>query len=286
MGSMIRSASLMEFLMMVAIPVFMVGIAVFVGLRARRRAALIKATPTSNIGMATDGYREFEGMIEAIDGKLLTSPLTRSPCVWYHAKVEESVSSRQTTGNAGRHWRVVNETSSSAPFLVRDATGGCVVYPNDADVTPTDKSLWYGATIKPEDTNPAKVKPGESARPKLEVLSGPNSKFRYSEERIYAGNPLLVLGEFTDGLAIPQPVIVDEEVADEEDPNEEELALQAAAGTKASIRAGTGDGPPFILTTTPQEAHVAAMSKGGSAALGIAVLPLAIAALLVWLRFS
>jgi hypothetical protein len=281
MGSMIQSASLLEFLMMIVVPLAMAGIAVYAGLRARRRTALIKATPTVNIAMADDGYRKFEGTIEAIAGKTVFAPLTKSPCVWFHAKVEESVASRQT--KTGRHWKELTDVTSSTPFLVRDATGSCVVYPDDADVTPTDRSLWYGATREPTDTHPPKVGPGESPRPSIDVLSGSDTKYRYSEERIYADNPLLVLGRFTAGVAGDDKMSIDTE--DDDGEAADERVVQAAAGTKASIRRAS-TGPPFILSTTPQGAHVAAMDKGGKAAFVIALVMLAIAATIIWLRLS
>ena len=282
MGSMIRSVPLMAFVLMVAVPLAMAGIAVYAGQRARRQAALIKATPSANIAMADDGYRKFEGTIEAIGDKPLTSPLTKSPCVWFHAKVEESVAARQAD-KGSRHWKELSDTTSSTPFVVRDATGSCVVYPDDADVTPTDRSMWYGATREPTDTHPPKVGPGESPRPSVEMLSGDDTKYRYHEERIYAGNPLLVLGTFATGLT---GVDKTGGAAEEDDEDAEaERKIQAAAGTKASIRRASA-GPPFILSTTPQAAHLAAMDKGGKAALAIASVMLAIAATIIWLRLS
>jgi len=260
MGSMVRSASLAEFLVMLVIPLAIAALLVYAGLRARRRASLIKSTPRANIGMADDGYRAFEGTIEAIAGSPVTSPLTKSPCVWFHAKVEESVGPR-SNNKVGRHWKVLNETTSRARFLVRDATGACMIHPDDADVTPTDRSVWYGATIEPTDRNPLKVGPGESPSPGFQNLAGPDTRYRYSEERIYAGAPLLVLGTFTVGAA----------------------GGNKASETGASVRRGTGE-LPFILSTSPRDAQLNLMAKRGVVAFGIAALALAIAALIVWLR--
>jgi hypothetical protein len=282
MGSIIRSAPLGVFLAMVAIPLLMAGVAVFAGLRARQRAALVEATPKANIGMADDGYRQFEGTIEPIAGKPVVALLTKSPCAWYHAKVEEFVPTHQRSQHGGREWRTVEEVESDTPFVVRDATGACIVYPANAEVTPTERSLWYGATEQPVDTSPPRVGPGDPLRPILEMKGGPDSRYRYSEERIYAGNRLVVQGAYATGLVVEH----DDDVADEEvDVDEEEQAVQDAAGTKASIRNGSGD-PPFIMSTTARDEHVAKMAMGGSAALGIATVPLALAALVVWARFS
>jgi E3 Ubiquitin ligase len=305
------SLPLPVFVVMVLFLLGMAGIAAYAGIHARRRAALVTATPTTPIGMAMDGYREFEGRVEAVPGQPLTASLTHWPCCWYHAKVEKFVV-RRSGGESRSDWTTVKEWTSGAPFLVRDRTGVCVVDPYGAEVTPTDKSLWYGATATPTDRNPAKVGPTESAKGMLEVSGGPNSKFRYSEERIYAGDPLLVLGEFSSGR-------FDEAADDDEDDEDAIEELDEAAGgdeaedlegdeseraaeriedleledrlmdaartvTKATIAKGSG-AQPFLFTTTPQADHVAMSSVGGSAALGIAVIPLGLALLLIWLRF-
>jgi len=62
--------------------------------------------------------------------------------------------------------------------------------------------------------------------------------------------------------------------------DEDEVATQKAAGTKASIQS-LKDDPPFILSTPPQAAHLEAMEKSGMAAFGIAVVPLANAVLVL-----
>jgi hypothetical protein len=275
MGSLIRGAPLPVFLAMVGIFLLMAGIAVFAGLRARQRAALVASTPKANIGMADDGYRQFEGAAEAIDGMPVLAPLTGSPCVWYHAKVEEFARTLHSTDSASRkQWTTVKEVASEAPLVLRDATGACVVYPYDAEVTPTDRSIWYGATPEPTDRNPERVSPG-AGKPMVEVAGGPGSRYRYTEERIYAGNPLTVQGRFAGGLDEDDDVDLD---ADEE-------KARAATGTKASIRYTAG-GQPFLMSTLSRDKHAETMGLAGKGAMGIAVFPLAIAALIVWLRFS
>jgi hypothetical protein len=99
MCSLIRDLPLGVFSFVTALPLVASIALIVTGLRARQRAALIKATPTSNIGMATEGYCEFKGRVEAIDGRTINAPLTLWPCVWYHAKVEKGV--RRSTDGKG-----------------------------------------------------------------------------------------------------------------------------------------------------------------------------------------
>ncbi|HUL72613.1 MAG TPA: GIDE domain-containing protein [Vicinamibacterales bacterium] len=267
--------------------VAMAAVIVFAGLTARKRAALVKATPTSPIGMATDGYREFEGTIEAVPGAAVTAPLTGWPCAWYHAKVEKYALGSNT--RTGASWHTVHEWTSNAPFFVRDATGVAIVDPFRAEVTPTDKSQWQGKTEQPADRNPAKVKPTESAHGTFEIAT--TGTFRYSEERIYAGDPLLVLGEFMThtfdaadedddadpGAASPE--------TDPEEARDEALLAAAQKVTRATIGRGSGR-QPLIITTTPQAQHIALSEKGGVAAYVVALVPLGIAVLLLWARFG
>lgn len=126
MDSLIESLPVGVFVMMVGFLFAATGVIVFAGLHARRRARLMKTMPTSNIGMASDGYVEFEGRAEAIDGQTVTSPLTQRPCVWYHAEVERFAGSGASKG--GDRWSTIKERSSTTPFLIRDATGVCAVF--------------------------------------------------------------------------------------------------------------------------------------------------------------
>ncbi|MBI4013346.1 MAG: hypothetical protein HY359_13590 [Candidatus Rokubacteria bacterium] len=312
MRTMIREAPIGVFLMMVVIPLAMAGVAVAAAWHARRRTALIKATKTSPIGTTEDGYREFEGTVEAIGGQTVTAPLTGSPCCWYTVKVEQWTRRDSTRGK--HDWVTVRSTTSSAPFLVRDATGLCVVWPYGAEVTPTDRSQWTGDTLEPEARNPPRMRPGESTHGFAQISGGPNSRYRYSEERIYAGDPLVVLGAYASrrferdlddiepeepsaasSAQVPTPIdvaaAVDETVPDTDawdraaDERLDTLSALAEQTTKAEIRKGRR-GQPLVLTTTSQAAHVAMTEMGSRAALGIALFPLAIAALVLWIRFG
>ncbi|HUU33388.1 MAG TPA: hypothetical protein VMW48_04955, partial [Vicinamibacterales bacterium] len=133
MQTIIREAPFGVFLAMMGVPLAMAATAVIAGLNARRQATLLKTTKTSLIGMAEDGYREFEGVVEAIDGRAVVAPLTGSPCCWYSAKVERWA--RPRSGDIKKfQWQTVRSVTSSAPFFVRDATGACAVRVYAAEV--------------------------------------------------------------------------------------------------------------------------------------------------------
>lgn len=296
---MVASLPLGVFIIIILFLVAMAAVVIAAGATTRKRAALVKATPTSPIGMAADGYREFEGTIEAVPGPAVAAPLTGSPCAWYHARVEQYVKSSSRSGSAGS-WKMVRDWTSAAPFFVRDGTGVAIVDPYRGEVTPTDKSQWTGKTEQPVDRNPKKVKPTESAHGAFEIAV--TGDYRYSEERIYAGDPLLVLGEVLTHTFDASDDEVDEAdaesdapAAEPKDPDELEseaedarnAARLAAAQQVTRVTIGRGSGrQPLILTTTPQAQHIALSEKGGFAAYAVALVPLGIALWLLWARLG
>lgn len=52
------------------------------------------------------------------------------------------------------NWETIRDVTSSDPFLLKDGTGACIVFPADAEVTFTDRSVWFGPRPIPEDKNP------------------------------------------------------------------------------------------------------------------------------------
>lgn len=303
---MIQNAPFGVFLAMVGIPLAMAGLAIFAGIKGRQMARLVKETKAAALGMATDGYHQFEGRTEAIAGQPLRAPLTGAECVWYWAKLEEW---RRSGGDRQRYdWYAVHEITSSAPLLVRDATGAAIVYPHGADVTPTDKSRWTGAGPEPDDRNPPRMGPGDSFEAGLQIAGGPNSRFRYTESRIYAGDPLLVIGQFSTGRfaadedegdetgdsAADADIAGADAAADDAQlgswhraDSERYDALEPAARqvTKASVTAG-GRGQPLVLAAATAQTHAAMNDLGSKAAFTIALFPLAIAALVLLARFG
>jgi hypothetical protein len=289
MEELIQSLPTPVFVGMLVIGVGMASIMLFAGLQARSRAALVKATPTSPIAFAEDGYRQVEGVIEAVEGKTLKTPLTGWDVVWYRIKVEQQTFD---TSDPGRfQWKIVSRSTSSAPFLLRDSTGACRVRPMDAEVTPTDKSVWFGPTEHPQDRNPPRLAPTDPSTP-LFQSGATDQVYRYTEERLYAGDALFALGHFSSGRFTgkpataaalhPDPDDAPEDEADlDEDERVEKRAEQAAAGSIAKGKDG-----PLILSTTPEASHVAMTEYGGQAAIYMGVGAFGLVALLAWIRFG
>jgi hypothetical protein len=289
MSTFIQDLPLTPFLVIVGVFAGMAALLAFAASHSRKIAAAIKATPTSNVNFATDGYVEFEGTAQPIDGTTLAAPLTGVACLWYHAKIEEW---KRKTAKSGAAWHTVRIRTSSEPFIFRDSSGECVVFPDGADVICMDRSVWFGPTPIPDDKNPPRKGPYESPEGTVAVYGGTDKKYRYTEERIYAGNPLYALGQFSTSAAGDD---------DEDEPDRAE-AQDAGVGpawdsptrladfrrralAKTKRRLTQPMGKPYVLSTTPQAKLLEVHSKGSRGALLVAIVPLAIAIALLWMRF-
>jgi hypothetical protein len=257
------------------------GVAVAASLRARKIARTVASVNTSEISAATDSYVALEGTIKAVDSQTLVAPLTHASCCWFHVKVEAYESS-EDSGT----WRTASERTSREPFLIVDVTGECAVYPSGAEVTPTDRSVWYGPTEIPEDRNPRRVGPGDSPEGMLQVYGTPGRKFRYTEERIYDGDPLYALGKFVSTAG-------GEDDEDEEDEGGalgedkfEVLDRKAKETTPRRICSTNAKQRPFLLSTTPRERFLAVNRGGSMGAMFVATIPLGLAVIFLWQRFG
>jgi hypothetical protein len=99
-----------------------------------RRLRQISDTPTSNIASAAQGYAEITGRAEQPGGTPLLSKLTNLPCVWFRYEVYEK--------SADDNWSLEESGDSDQPFVVKDATGQCVIDPEGAEVICARKQTW------------------------------------------------------------------------------------------------------------------------------------------------
>ncbi|MCP4044060.1 MAG: hypothetical protein GY731_19230 [Gammaproteobacteria bacterium] len=174
--------------------VFAGMIAVFVALAAAgfygafrfvRRARIIEDTPTSKIRSAAQGYVEFNGRGELMEGTPIIAPLSSQKCTWYRYKVEERREVHSTQGGRRTEWRTIRHGLSDELFLLVDDTGQCVIDPEGAEVTPAKKETWYG-----NSPQPTRGPTGQG----MKLFS--SGKYRYREELMYPGDLLYAIGMF------------------------------------------------------------------------------------------
>lgn len=99
-----------------------------------RRLRYISDTPTSNIASAAQGYVELCGRGEDPGGTPITSKLTNLPCLWFRYEIYRKSSDDK--------WSLDEAGESEEPFVIRDATGKCVIDPEGAEVICAHKQTW------------------------------------------------------------------------------------------------------------------------------------------------
>lgn len=122
------------------------------------RLRTISGTPTSRIGSAAQGYVELTGR-GAVQGEPILSRYSNLPCLWCRYKME-----RKRSDNKG--WHTEEQGVNSAPFLIDDGSGKCVVDPDGAEVITRHKDSWT------------------------------SGDYRYTEWRLLDIDEIYVLGEF------------------------------------------------------------------------------------------
>jgi hypothetical protein len=156
------------------------------------RARLIEDTPTSRIRSAPQGYVELIGEADLMPGEPIISPLSARTCCWWRYKVERK-------GDKG--WRKIRSEKSQALFLIRDATGECILDPEGASLTPSERSIWYGPNVTPSTGPDTGIGTTHSQFNRFGLQISINTTFdedyRYTEELILPGDPLYAIGLFS-----------------------------------------------------------------------------------------
>ncbi len=167
-------------------------VSLYFSFRNLHRARLIEDTPTSRIRSAPQGYVELVGEAAMMKGEPVISPLSGSACCWWRFKVEKKDE---------KGWRFVRKGVSESLFLLKDETGECIIDPEGAQVSPSDKNVWYGAEESPRvgpDVGPGTLR-NNLLLGKLRVTLHNdlfNGNYRYTEETILPGDPLYAIGLF------------------------------------------------------------------------------------------
>lgn len=109
-----------------------------------RRYRVIHDLPTSNVASAAQGYVELVGVGRLIDGSQIYCPISQRPCCWYRYTVEEEVNDDK--------YKIVDEGSSVAHFLLVDESGPCVISPDGAEVITRHHKTWSEGNMRYSET--------------------------------------------------------------------------------------------------------------------------------------
>lgn len=152
-------------------------------LRRWSQARHLLDTPTSKIRSAAQGYVELYGFLQALPESSVRGPLTGKPCLWWRFRIEEY---RTSSNNKKKSWHVLESGSSDAWLSLSDGTGECLIDPRGAEIHPVIRESWEGNLRHP--LGPAKTG-------FLGFLTS-GKRYRYTEERFHADQPLYAIGDF------------------------------------------------------------------------------------------
>lgn len=145
-----------------------------------RRERMVADTPEVRIRSAAQGYVKVRGCTQPAGPAATAAPLSGLPCVWWSYEIARE--ERDSKGN--RRWCTTDSRSSIEPFaLVDEDAARCLVGPVSAEITPSARNVWYGATSWPMTGPPA-------ATSFLRLGS-----WRYTERILGVGAQVCVLGE-------------------------------------------------------------------------------------------
>jgi hypothetical protein len=105
---------------------------------AHRRFHLIHDTPTARIRSAAQGFVELMGTADLSPGQAPLSFDGLPPCVWFEVVISEQ---RSGDGRVSTWTRTSDET-----FVLRDATGECIIDPDHAEVHMAHVRRWQKDT--------------------------------------------------------------------------------------------------------------------------------------------
>ncbi|MBV8909536.1 MAG: hypothetical protein JOZ89_02130 [Gammaproteobacteria bacterium] len=144
------------------------------------RERLVADTPAVRIRSAAQGYVKVHGKALPAGPQPTSAPLSSRPCVWWSYEIAHQ--ERDSKGNT--RWRTVDSAASVELFVLADEDARCLVGPVKAEITPTIRDVWYGASSWPSGGPPG----GGSG-----LFHG--GAWRYTEKLLGVGQRVCVMGE-------------------------------------------------------------------------------------------
>jgi hypothetical protein len=156
------------------------------GVHAFWRLRTVADTPTARVRSAPQGYVELAGVARAHHGEI-TGRLSGTACLWCRFRVEE-----RRRGGRNSRWVTLESGETDRAFRLADDSGDCLIEPAGARIEPRRRDVWLGPNREPADRRPARL--GFGLGPWITLPVGRANCYRFSEERIHAGEPLYLLG--------------------------------------------------------------------------------------------
>lgn len=98
----------------------------------------LKNAPVSTVATAAPGLVELAGIADLSGETPVLSHWKQRPCLWCRYEMEERVGGSWM----GRGWSAVDSGETGAAFVLRDATGFCVIDPASAEIVTRHRARW------------------------------------------------------------------------------------------------------------------------------------------------
>ncbi len=136
---------MVDFEIIISVIFIIVGLGIFFfGFNRMHKYRLIQDTPRSKIRSMAMGLVELHGNVFA--DKHITSPFSRTECVYYRYKIEEyrKHTTRDSEGKTKTtyKWETVASGDRRIPFFAKDETGSVYVDPDDAEFNVQVKKVF------------------------------------------------------------------------------------------------------------------------------------------------
>jgi len=158
------------------------SVAGWLGWHYLSRARELEDAPQSRIRSAAQGYVQLLGRARLMPGPPILSPLSGTPCVWWHCRVVDT---------SDKHNDVLIDAASEDLFYLSDTTGDCIVDPVGANVEPNISRSWRGHARKPLHL----------PRSRWDAFFS-SGKYRYSEQLVTEDALLTAKGWFRTQAAV------------------------------------------------------------------------------------
>lgn len=145
----------------------------------------VRDTPTEKIRNLNLGYKEIKGKAVALE-KILESPLSNAPCIYYEFKFEKLL------GSKPKHWETLIDDKGVSKLGIDDGTGIAEVDIMQAAFELKSKHLSFAHDFKPLDEIQNAALEKYELKPNWDLFG---VKFRIHEKFIKEGDGLYVLGD-------------------------------------------------------------------------------------------
>jgi hypothetical protein len=102
---------------------------------------MVRNVPRSKIRSAALGLVEIEGKVAS--EKVLTTPYSKLPCVYYHCELQEYRQHYSSGSGMEGQWETISTDTQRIPFWLKDETGQIPVFPADAEFEIPQKESGY-----------------------------------------------------------------------------------------------------------------------------------------------